>query len=279
MTETGLFCPACERDSDDGLLCHLCARKMRQDVAAIPSLMQELEITLTRQSQTGSGNGGRSAVRPLPFDSNASEVGAEVKMALVNWVRTFEIGDGWPADRIPSICGWLISREARIRGHEEGAMFVDEMADVVRRLKRAIDLRPSLVYLGVCENRIDGELCRNQMYARARDKGYECPGHQGHPCGATYNVADRRAHLVSLCADQLATVSVCAQVLAMFGMDVKVDTVSRYTRARKGRDGKVYPPRIWAKGTSDKGEKLYRVGDLEEVAREGMAHRDARKAG
>lgn len=280
------LCPSCAGRSDDGLICQRCTAKYRKDLRAIPGLMRELETTLTRQSQTGTGNGGKNATRPLPYDTKASELGGEVKMTLVNWVRTFILGDEWPGDSIPSICGWLLARDQRVRGHEEAPEFVDEIGDVVRQIRYVIDLRPEMVYLGVCSHVLrqevgeDGEQhpvhCLKQMYARKRHESYDCPGQHDVPCGAVYNVEVRRTELLALAAHQLATVGLCAQVLGLFGLPVKADTIWNWVRPREVR-GRTYPPKAWAKGTNDKGESLYLVGDIEALVRESIAVKEAKQ--
>jgi hypothetical protein len=275
------LCPSCAGRSDDGLLCVRCWAKTERDLRAIPGLWREMETTLTRQSQTGTGNGGKNSVRPLPFDVTASEVSAEVKTCLVNWARTFTHGD-WPDDTVVSICAWLLARDQRIRGHEEAPEFVDEIADVVHRLRRLIDLRPEMVYLGACPARVgeDVELCLHQMYARKRDESYDCPGEPGIPCGAVYNVKARRDELLLLAADQHATVGTCAKVLGLFGLEVKAETIWNWVRPRTVR-GVTYPPKVWAVATTDTGESMYRVGDIEDLVREAMdvkAQKTARRA-
>lgn len=285
------LCPACAGRSDDGLICNGCTSALRKNIRAIPALMRELDTTLTRQSQTGTGNGGKNSTRPLPFDAHASELADEVKNFLVAWVRTFELGD-WPEDGIASICGWFLARDQRIRGHEEGAFFVDEVADVVRRIRRAIDLRPEMVYLGVCGNLIDvfheesgditPELCNHQMYARKRDEAHDCPGEPGVHCGAIYNVKDRQEYLRELARDQSATIGTCAQVLALFGMPVKAGTIDSWTRPRTRTDHNgdvhvMHPPRLWRTGVNEGGANVYRVGDIEDIVKETMARKSARQ--
>jgi hypothetical protein len=266
------LCPSCFGRSDDGLVCPQCAAAARRDLMRIPSLMRELDTTLTRQSQTGTGNGGKGAVRPLPFDGNASEVGDTVRTTIVTWVREMHLGDVWPADTMPAMCRWLIERTERIRGHAAGAQMVDEVAYSVRILLRAIDLRPQMVYLGPCQTVIgtyqdeDGEhpeLCRYQMYARARDEAFDCP-----ECRAIYNVAAKRAEMLELVKDQTATVGTCAQVLAVFGVEVKAETIHNWARL-----GQRNPPRLWRVGLNEKGEAVYRIGDIEELVRDAIDRR------
>lgn len=283
------LCPACAGRSDDGLICNGCTQAYRKHLRSIPALMRELETTLTRQSQTGTGNGGKNSTRPLPFDAHASEIAGEVKTCLVNWVRTFMLGDEWPEDGVASICGWFLAREQRIRGHEEGLYFVDEIADVVRRVRRAIDLRPEMVYLGVCENSVDvddegnTDLCRHQMYARKRDEAHDCPGEPGYHCGAIYNVKERQEYLRELARDQSATIGTCAQVLALFGMPVKAGTIDSWTRPRTRTDHNgdvhvMHPPRLWRTGVNEVGANVYRVGDIEDIVKETMARKARQSA-
>jgi hypothetical protein len=286
------LCPSCAGRSDDGLLCPRCWSRTERDLRAIPGLWREMETTLTRQSQTGTGNGGKNSVRPLPFDVTASEVSAEVKTCLVNWVRTFTHGD-WPDDTVVSICAWLLARDQRIRGHEEAPEFVDEIADVVHRLRRLIDLRPEMVYLGPCDKIMGYEpgddggqhpvTCRHQMYARQRDESYDCPGEPGVPCDAVYNVKARRDEMVEKASYQLATISLCAQLLGMFGLPVKVETIDSWTRPRTrinhatGQEVVVRTAQLWRKGVDEKGVNTYLVGDVEALVREMLERKQQRK--
>jgi hypothetical protein len=136
-----------------------------------------------------------------------------------------------------------------------------------------------MVYLGPCPKRLDdGELCKHQMYARKRDESYDCPGEPGVPCGAVYNVEDRKEELMALARDHVGTVTQCAGVLAIFGLEVRADTIHNWANPREHR-GQLRPPRIWRVSVNDKGEPCYRIGDVEELARESMQRRDAVRAG
>jgi hypothetical protein len=79
-----------------------------------------------------------------------------------------------------------------------------------------------------------------------------------------------------LARDQTATIGECAKVLAVFGLPVKAETIWNWARAREQR-GVTYPARVWSTGRNDKGECLYRVGDIEALAREAIERKDAKE--
>jgi hypothetical protein len=112
------------------------------------------------------------------------------------------------------------------------------------------------------------------MYANPRHDAHTCPGEAGRPCGATYNIAERQGQLLELGRDMTAPIGDCAAFLARFGLATPMRTIESWTAARKGKNGMVYPPRIWSTGVNEAGTKLYRIGDMEAQAKE----RRARKA-
>ena len=261
-------------------------RPLRDNLHTIADLWGDWEITFTRQGQAGTGNGGRSATAPLPFDARAADIGAEVKMALVNWVRTFDLGEQYPTDDIPAICAWLAAREARWRGHAEGGYFCDEIGDVVHRLRHVVDTPPAMTYLGVCDHVLDDQRpCGRQMYARHRDTDYVCPGESlrdpdtgkalgpRRECGQWYDVAARRDHLLGRVLGETATITMCARVLGLFGIPIRVETVQSWARPRTLRTGRVLPPKVWRNDVNDKGESVYLIADIEALAREHIAAR------
>src|SRR5664279_1069939 len=142
-------CPSCQGRSDDGLLCRREVLAFTDDLNAITDLWVELELTLTRQTKTGSGNTGikktEAITRPLPYNGHASDLGHEVRDTLTMWVRAFDLGDTMPANTVPAICAWLLERPERIRGHADVSHFVDELPDLVHRMRHAIDLRPERI--------------------------------------------------------------------------------------------------------------------------------------
>jgi predicted Rdx family selenoprotein len=159
----------------------------------------------------------------------------------------------------------MLVRIERIRSHIAAAEIADEISYCVRIIRHAIDRRPDKVYLGPCQTIVEGAPCKTQLYAPATAEAYDCP-----QCGQPVNVAQRRQELLALIADQVGTVGTCCQVLAMFGLEVKADTIQNWARAREARDGTVWPPRIWHIDKDLSGAKMYRVGDVVTLVHEAV---------
>lgn len=151
--------------------------------------MDELLITRVRLSQAGTGNGSCGADRALPYDWDASHVREDVGNTLTTWVRELDMGDLWVEEqgcwcapyrpcqgwrRIPlpnttrALCGWLLRRIERIRGHGAADELLDEICYQVDDVRRAIDNPPPLAYCGRCG------ICGREMYARQDDEQAVC---------------------------------------------------------------------------------------------------------
>jgi hypothetical protein len=214
---------------------------------------------------------------PLPYDVRASDLRPEIRTTMINWDRTFFPGEARDSVTAPQIAEWFILHTDDIAGHEEAPQFLDELKDINNRIHHVIDLRPEATYLGPCHNRPDnGNICGRQMYANPKHDTYTCAGHPGTPCGAVYNIEDRQTELLALGRDMKATLSECAAFLARFGLGVPLPTIKSWTIARPS-NGVTYPARIWPTGTSANGHNLYRIGDMEELARERLTKKTRRR--
>lgn len=165
MSETP--CPACGNPSPDGLLCRLCTNRLKADLAALPELLRELDVTVTRQARIGSG--AAKDRTPLPVNLAASDTAWAVRNTLLTWVRTIEIGDadGLP-DKPGAWCNWLGRRIERIRGHDEAGMLADEIGYCVVSIRQVVDLPPDLLYCGQCPT------CGRDLMAKPGAKVVTC---------------------------------------------------------------------------------------------------------
>jgi hypothetical protein len=283
-------CPACAGRSDDGLVCARCTGYAVNDLAAIAALWPDLEITLTRQAKLGgtAGRRARSAVSPVPFHEAAAAVVGDVRLALVNWMTAFDLGDTVATTNPAPICRWLIERVNRWRGHPDGHRFADEIGDCARRVLRVIDAPPVTIYLGTCTEIIDvttdddgydhETLCGTELYARPSDLTHEC-----RVCHIVYDVPARRAEIIGRSLASAATVNTCTKLLAAFGLPVTADTVQNWARPKRRRNHEtgemetVAPPRLSSVGKNHLGQKLYHIGDVETLAREMMEIREVKR--
>lgn len=180
-------CPACGSDTDDGLLCRRCVRLMAGDLAEIMRLLPQLDVTLSRQSRSGSG--GKRTEIGLPLNTEAFKVSSYVRNQLQSWVRELDMGDLYLdqrgcwcrpyractgtrrivlGDDPVQWCAWLIKRTERIRSHAASDEIASEFAYCRQLLTRAIDRPGDRVFCGRCE------VCGQEVYADRGDVQATC---------------------------------------------------------------------------------------------------------
>ena len=255
MSELEPKCPSCGSRVPDWLLCRSCTDRLERDLTALPELMRELRTTYTRQSQAGTGNGGKGAETALVFDENAATVQDEVINTIGTWIREMDLGDTQNlAPNMRAWCRWLLDRINRIRGHAAGGELVDEIADCVKRVKRAIDRPADRLYCGKCD------VCQADMWARQGEDDIICQTCKNAlpSVVSSYSVDVRRSAMLAAAADSLATRSeILTAVPGMYGVPINGDTFQ--TWVKRGR--------LADKGTRD-GQKIYRLGDALDLARD-----------
>lgn len=153
---------ACGLPAKDTTICPRCTYNLERDLAEIPSLVDQLDITLSRQTAATHHDGGRSAETALPFNLKASEARENLHATLTGWVRDIHDGTEFrPADETPALSRWLFAHLNRIRIHPTADQLHDEISYAVAECRRAVD-RPknrSRVFVGAClDPSCDGEL-------------------------------------------------------------------------------------------------------------------------
>lgn len=266
--------PGCGRPVADAPVCGTCADQAAEALRAVAGdgrlqgLDADLEVTFTRQARIGDG-GRRGSVTPLPWHPGAAESIAEVRAVLVGWCRVLH-GDhpdadgAWPADTLADMAVWLCARVEALRHHPGGSEAIGEIVDVVARAVRVVDRPPERWYAGVCGAPAEGGHCEVDLYARADAAMIACP-----VCGTQWDVAERRRWLLDLAEDVLAYPVMIAQALSNLGTPVTPVMITRWVQAGRlidhGRDGA--------------GHRLYRLGDVIDLAHEHARRQNDRRAG
>lgn len=252
-------CPRCTAEQADWLLCGTCSDKLVAQLRALPGLLHELHVTLTRQARMGSGGaGGKGKERPLPFNVNASEVSDEARMTLSTWVRELAWSDTDNlADNPRAWALWLADRIERIRGHEAAEEIADTIDYLTRQIRMAIDRPADQEFYGRCA------VCEADLYApHGSVEGY-CRKCKAEGVTTTYDPAANRASIQSQVEHHWGTASECAKILALFGLEVSVKTIKHWTW--KDKHGVI---KLEKRGENQLGHPVYRYGDVLDLCRE-----------
>lgn len=174
--------PACPLDGkpihDNAAICAACGADLTQALAELPGLIDDLELTLSRQTALGQRNGGRSSEKALPYDVRASDTLQAARVVLVGWVNVLhqegpELGgewaeEPWPYNTLRSMAEWLYARVDRARRHEAGAEIAAEVRDLSSQMRKTSDLAlyRAKFALGPCVNQYeDGSPCGGEIWA------------------------------------------------------------------------------------------------------------------
>jgi hypothetical protein len=147
----------------------------------------------------------------------------------------------------------LIGRMDRLRMHPDAGLWLVQLEQAVERATAAIDRPAEKWYAGMCggvafmASGLTG-VCAAELYAKHDQMVITCPR-----CGAVYDVAERRAYLLSQVEDVLATATEVGRALTQYAGESVTPVRVRVLKHR----GKIV-----AHGVNNKGEPMYRIGDV-----------------
>src|SRR5262249_60220264 len=111
---------------------------------------------------------------------------------------------------------WLLARTHAIRQHEAAGQCLDEITRAVREAQRAVDRPPDLAFIGACDH------CNLGVYVQPGAAIATCP------CGATYNVQQRRGWLLDAAQDVLGNATELSRALTGLGQPVTPSMIHGY---------------------------------------------------
>lgn len=266
-----LRCPVCGLDMPAQLVvCRPCSSGLWRDLADVPSLEVQLDLTLTRQTRVSDRGGSRSTESALPYDPRARRAISQLRGALLAWCRllhTDAVRHGpacrvcahpscawiarahWPADTLAGMARWLIRQRQALVSRPDLPDAVDELGGAVRRARSAIDRPPAVWYAGSCG-------CGADLYARHGATLITCRA-----CKATVTTSSQERWLMAQAADTLGTATEIARALHAFQPGLTPAMIRGY--AFRGR--------LASRGTNAAGHAMYRLGDVLALLNERIA--------
>lgn len=261
MTECSCGRPA----RDDAFTCDDCGDKTARALGDVPWLVEELEVTITKQRAAIDGDGAVSATCScdddddkcqhalVPFHIPAAEKRDALRHALVTavrfcreeGVRNSDPGPDWPEDNLPSMSRWMLWRIDGLALNDMGEEITRDIRDAVRGCRHVIDKPPDRAYAGPCPE------CKRDLYHRHDAANVKCQG-----CGSTWDIAEVNAwmkdRIEEHMLDKLVTAREGATLLSRFGLPVEQGTIDKW-RERN---------RIEETGHNAAGHRLYRWHEL-----------------
>ena len=203
-------CPSCGGQQDFGLLCSDCCAIIETMFAAVPQLVEQLDVAISKQAKVGgSGKAGKGSAHlraPINFGALAVRDALLVEFAL--W------GDDIDA----------------IRRHPQAAEIAKGIGRAVKDAYRAIDRMADREYLGQCYNELPGgEKCLTELWVRPGAKQAKCSF-----CGYTHDVPTRREQMMYDAEDMLFTLQEAARIIGAYGsLTISESTIRNYVSKGK----------------------------------------------
>lgn len=260
----------CGRPTADPL-CSGCLDELLAALRALPDLLAELDVTLTRQDAlVPRGPAGRSGETPLPFRPEASALASSATAMVITWAR--EVHEQNPHLRPPAggtreAAVWLAGLPNLLAMHPAADELHADLTGLAAEVRYRVDRRPDRIYSGPCgaptpDNEPAGEgdgACPGHLYARPGAGMVTCP-----ECGAGHDVAERRAWMIASALDMLVTAPVAlGWTRLLMDHEVPPGTWRSWLSRR----------RILARGADRHGRPVYRFGDVVELVTDHLRRR------
>ncbi|MFI2568902.1 hypothetical protein ACH473_10590 [Cellulosimicrobium funkei] len=248
---------ACVNQVPPGMLvCSAHADELALALLMVPTLGAALEDALVKRQRFSSSGvaSGRPDESPVPFNPRASLTGAQLLYDLTEAADLIANRRGLfrPMNTYRALGRWLAAQVPWIRASDRGPEMVRWLTDVIGDAERVVDRPADRLYLGGCDQVIDGVRCGAQLYALPRRAEHACP-----VCGWTYQVASRRAELMGIAGERWLGATDAARALVGFGLDVTASRVREW--ASRGVLRPVEGPRP---RDMQQRHPMYRVADV-----------------
>lgn len=214
--DLGTLC-ACGQPTRGGAYgCDDCAGELQRFYGDVPWLVEQLDISVTRQRGKRTGAGGGEVLPWLDRAAIAQRriaglLDTTVRLCQAAHVRNQSPYQGPPTRGPVAASKWLLWR---VDGLPHVRVFPDLLRASVhteRNVLHVIDCEPDLLYLGQCGN--DG--CDGAVFAFNGEDTGKCRA-----CRATYDVDRRRAALFADLDDKLCTAAELAHLTTYLDLGV-----------------------------------------------------------
>jgi hypothetical protein len=267
-------CTICSSPTgDSGRLCRTHTDQLAAELATVPDIVDELQITRTRQDRVSAGkHGGRSATKPLPWNEHAAQRAFELNATLNAWaLDTSRLGED-ERDLLAehhhsdtaAVARWLARNLRTLRQHADAGQAFDELTNAIREARRAVDRPQDYIPLGACGNLVEDleQPCPAIVYGHPDSRFATCRG-----CTARHRITDRIEWMLELLRVQLVTIPEAVGICYLAGKRTTEDKL-RLMAARA---------RFLPVGAKE-GQPTYRMAEVFQALDERYKHRKPRAA-
>lgn len=221
-------CATCDQPAPAGVrICLRCERRLMGWLRDVPELLEELDVTITRQDKLTSNRvGGRSSEKPLMFNEHASDTRILLESTLRIWANAL----GWnPYIDVGPTNVYIRNRMHVIRMREDVGDLYADVQRGIRKARQAIDRPAEKVFAGPCNTEIIAfggvAFCAADLYAKPGKATVVC-----RDCGAEHEVASRREWMLREIRNHSADASLMSGILTQLGFPISAYTIRRYAR-------------------------------------------------
>jgi hypothetical protein len=250
-------CKNCGQLTDAGPVCTRCVDQLLDVLADVPEMVNELRVTLSRQTKMPAASGMTQArpgklkpgveapipgEAPVVFNERASDLSLEYARMILRWQA--RLADHLNPSSVPgqvrppyrvsepvrfmnpiAAASWMWTqiRERGIASWADAATMVRRLVDVDKQVEELIDRPVPVEYLGECElPNEDGQPCGGDVYAGPDDAYGEC-----RRCKGLCDAQQQRLSLLTWLDERLMTAAEIARMTVWLGLRMDRDTVRK----------------------------------------------------
>ena len=252
MSHPVCLAPQCDNPPHDGFLCTSCVATLRRDLKAIPDLLADLEITISKQDRLQDAEKRPTDERPLPLRLGPMEAKRDLTDTLVKWAA--DVAEttrcapwvDFVNGGTEQLAAYIFDNLGTITSHPTVGDCADEIGYAVITAQRAVDKPLQHQFVGPCDK------CGADLYAHPKAATVTC---RNTPCEAEYKISERREWLLEQAEDQLLTATEMSRALPdLLQQPLTASMIRNY--ASRGR--LTQHPALPARPN----EPVYRVGDV-----------------
>lgn len=241
------------------VICAGCEIALDRALGDLDSLLDELDITLTRQAKRRPARGNQPAPEPvMPYNIAASDTARDLRTLLKDWVSMVAeglAGEGkFVALPMPAtgrtLAAWLMNHVHWLATHDTAPDAYSEIVGAVNNIRRTIDIAPDTTFIGPCYSLIDGVECTEDVYATEHSPTARCK-----TCGTTHDVAARTGQAASISTRATATAVVITRSLTLGGLPLQTSRIRVW--AHRGH--------LTPAGTGPKGHPTYIIAHVQRL--------------